>query len=212
MVHVFYYRISSRLPATNFNAYLQTMPVAIQKRITAYRHWEDAERSLAGYLLLQKSVNLIKGAPADLDELKHGDFSKPYFKNDVYFNISHSGKYTVCAVSEMHEVGIDIELLNDIPVGDFTEFFEANEWSRVLNSPDPVKAFYMLWTKKEAFLKLIGSGLNVPLSQVIILDDNRIDWEGKQYTLQQLHIDPVHLCHLCTSHPPKQVEMVAVTL
>ena len=212
MVHVFYYRISSRLPAPNFNAYLQTMPVAIQKRITAYRHWEDAERSLAGYLLLQKGIKLIKGAAPDLAELKQGAFRKPYLEGNVHFNISHSGNYTVCAVSEIHEVGIDIEMLNDIPLGDFTEFFEANEWSRVVNSPDPAKAFYMLWTKKESFLKLIGSGLNVPLNQVIILDDNRIDWEGKQYSLQQLHIDPLHLCHLCTSCPPKQIEMIPVIL
>ena len=212
MVHVFYYRLSSRLPAPILNGYLQTMPAAIQKKIRAYRHWEDAERSLAGYFLLQKGLERLNLSPIDFAKLKRAEFNKPYAEGNTHFNIAHSGKYTVCAISERHEVGIDIELLNDIPVGDFTDFFEAQEWSHVVNNPEPVKAFYMLWTKKEAFLKLIGSGLNVPLNQVIIQDDNRIDWEGKQYTLQQLHIDPLHLCHLCTSYPPKPIEVIAVTL
>jgi len=212
MVHVFYYRISSRLPAPTFNAYLQTLPVSIQKRITAYRYWEDAERSLAGYLLLQKGFEKMDLGPIDLAALKKGEFSKPYLEGNVHFNISHSGNYTVCAITEGHEIGIDIELLNEIPMGDFTEFFEANEWHRVLSSPDPVRAFYMLWTKKEAFLKLIGSGLNVPLNEVLIQNNNEISWQAKQYVLQQVDIDPNHVCHLCTLYPAMPVVTVAVTL
>src|SRR6188768_1435881 len=110
MVHVFYYRISSRLPAPTFNAYLQTMPLGIQKKITAYRHWADAERSLAGYLLLQKGFEKMDLGPIDLAALKHGELSKPYLEGNVNFNISHSGNYTICAISEMGEIGIDIEL------------------------------------------------------------------------------------------------------
>src|SRR5215204_7080172 len=137
MVHVFYYRISSRLPEPVFDGYLQTMPAHIQKKIKSYRHWEDAERSLAGYLLLKKGFEQLGLAGIDFAELQYGEFKKPYLVDNVHFNISHSGNYTVCAVSKDHEVGIDIELLNDIPLGDFTNFFGRNEWQRVLTSPDP---------------------------------------------------------------------------
>ena len=41
-------------------------------------------------------------------DLIYGKHGKPYLKNysDVYFNISHSGKYVMCAAGDM-EMGVE---------------------------------------------------------------------------------------------------------
>ncbi|MCL0028295.1 hypothetical protein M1M88_01070 [Peptococcaceae bacterium] len=38
------------------------------------------------------------------------DYGKPFLKNtnDLYFNVSHSGEWVVCAIHH-HPIGIDIE-------------------------------------------------------------------------------------------------------
>ncbi len=199
MVHIFHYHLSSGLPAPVFNRYLETLPPDIQKKIRGYRQWQDAERSLAGYILLQKGLENLNLPPIDFSSLTYGEFRKPGLDN-IHFNITHSGDFTVCAISKDQEVGIDIELISDIPLGDFTEFFNATEWHGVLNAPDSMKAFYQLWTKKEAFLKLVGSGLNEPLNKVNI-DKGLIHWSNQHFVLQEVDIDPLHVCHLCTAVP-----------
>ncbi|MCW3094178.1 MAG: 4-phosphopantetheinyl transferase [Ferruginibacter sp.] len=188
------------MPPEVFQSYLEQLPPLIQKKVLRFKHWEDAERTLAGNILLLKGLQLLNITNLQLAQLKYTEFQKPYFDENVHFNISHSGKYTICAISQTNQVGIDVEEINAIPLGDFTELFYEEEWQRVLNSQDSLKAFYTLWTKKESFLKVIGSGLNVPLNKVIIEND-RISWENSIWVLQEVQIDTTHVCYICTSEP-----------
>ncbi len=212
MVHIFFYKSSGRLSSQAFDLYLQQLPNFIQKKILAYKNWQDAERSLAGNILLKKGLGSLNISGHSLDGLKYSAYQKPYFENhSLNFNISHSGQYTICAISQTHQVGIDVEEINDIPLTDFTDFFYDEEWQAVLNSPDRLHAFYSLWTKKEAFLKVIGSGLNVSLNQVVILN-NTIAWENVYWLLQEVKLDPTHICHLCTNEPLPPFEVTDIHL
>lgn len=212
MVHIFFYKSSGRLPSQVFNLYLHQLPAFIQKKILAYKNWQDAERSLAGNILLKKGLRSLNIPGHSLATLKYTAYQKPYFQNDhLNFNISHSGQYTVCAISQTHRVGIDVEEINDIPLVDFTDFFYDEEWQAVLNSPDRLHAFYSLWTKKEAFLKVIGSGLNEPLNQVVI-ENNTIYWQGLNWLLQKVKLDDTHICHLCTNESLPSFEVTDIKL
>ncbi|MDO4978862.1 MAG: 4'-phosphopantetheinyl transferase superfamily protein [Candidatus Saccharibacteria bacterium] len=86
------------------------------------------------------------------------EYGKPYLKgNPVFFSISHSGPYTICAISDQ-EIGIDLEenVIRDRIVD---RFFTTKEQDSVKNNPD---SFAEIWTLKEAYSKYLGTGLSKP--------------------------------------------------
>lgn len=211
MVHVFYYRMEYRLPAASYNKYLNELPVSIREKIRSYRYWQDAERSLAGHILLIKGLEALDIRGYSLAQLKYSAYQKPYFEGRTNFNITHSGQYVLCAISDTDKVGVDVEEIREIPLIDFTQFFYDEEWQAVLNSANQLHAFYTLWTKKEAFLKVIGSGLNVPVNQVVI-KDNSIYWKDERWYLHEIPLDPTHVSWLCSDCQFLLVNVTAIKL
>ncbi|NOR51376.1 MAG: 4'-phosphopantetheinyl transferase superfamily protein, partial [Gammaproteobacteria bacterium] len=107
-----------------------------------------------------------------LIQYRLGDRGKPSLKAAGYdsralkFNLSHTQDITLLAVTSDTEVGIDIEYMDRKTdreaIGQ--RFFTAPE-QRVLFSLAKEKqkrAFYQLWTRKEAYMKVLGSGLSLP--------------------------------------------------
>lgn len=96
------------------------------------------------YLLYE----LLDGHVDDIIFNKNG---KPLFKNNnQFFNISHSGEYVVCVISD-YPVGVDIQLIGDIPKLDIL----FNDEEKKLSNNELV----CLWTKKEAIIKAEGLAL-----------------------------------------------------
>ena len=60
---------------------------------------QDAQLSLLGRVLLAKGVEQMN-CSFDKSDIKYTPYNKPYFDSiDVRFNISHSGKVVVCALT-----------------------------------------------------------------------------------------------------------------
>jgi len=94
---------------------------------------------------------------------------KPFLEKDpsLHFNISHSGRKGVLAVTKNQRVGIDIEKhqINISFKKLASRFFSKNE-SNVICQMDGEKlcdSFYRCWTRKESFIKATGDGLSFPL-------------------------------------------------
>jgi 4'-phosphopantetheinyl transferase len=196
MIQLLYYKISERLSKESFDLLLQQLPGALQQKIVKYRNWQDAERSLFGNILLMKALHLIDRKEYILEDLKYTEFNKPYFDETINFNISHSGDYIICAVSEINQLGVDVEETKNIPIEDFNGLFAVAEWYEVLNGENKLHAFYSLWTKKEAFLKAVGCGLSQPLNEVVIAN-NGIVWKNKQWFLHEVKLDQHHIAYIC---------------
>ena len=100
---------------------------------------------------------------------------KPYLASHPWlnFNISHSGDYAVIAISRI-KVGIDIEYMAEDQ--DYTnlliDIFSPKEILNIKNAVDQKKAFYTSWTRKEAFVKALGKGIDDDFIQVPCLDGN----------------------------------------
>jgi 4'-phosphopantetheinyl transferase len=111
---------------------------------------EDRLRSLAASLLLYE---VLGGG-----EILHEGTGKPYMTDAPRFNLSHSGDYAVLAVDEA-PVGVDIEKWAE---ADFTALSDAafhSDERALLARGDTPKTFFDIWTLKESYLKMTGSGL-----------------------------------------------------
>ena len=91
--------------------------------------------------------------------------NEPYFENnDIYFNISNSELVVVAAVADK-EIGIDIQKIkyNDAIVN---RTFTESEKQYLNKSSDKKKAFTLIWTMKESYVKKIGIGVGYGLKNV----------------------------------------------
>jgi 4'-phosphopantetheinyl transferase len=82
------------------------------------------------------------------------------------FNLSHSGDAVLVGVSLHSPLGVDIELVRDVP--DFLAIakrhFAPSEVAELLRlAPEQRReGFYVTWTRKEAFVKALGLGFVPP--------------------------------------------------
>jgi 4'-phosphopantetheinyl transferase len=101
------------------------------------------------------------------------EYGKPYIKNapmklPLHFNLSHTEKAAVLAVTVNREVGVDVEYLcrKGKTVELAESYFSPAEVQQLLILPKAKQKerFFELWTLKEAYIKACGMGLSIPLS------------------------------------------------
>ena len=88
------------------------------------------------------------------------EFGKPTGEN-VNFNFSHSGIYSVCAVSD-GTVGVDIEKIRNVNIEIAKKKFLHKEYEEIINSKNPDELFMEYWLKKESYAKALGRGTRIP--------------------------------------------------
>jgi 4'-phosphopantetheinyl transferase len=97
------------------------------------------------------------------------EFGKPRLAGDgqVHFNLSHCEERAVLAIADTAEVGIDLERERPIEHVDLAKrYFHPNEVAAITASRDEAeqrRAFFLVWTLKEAVVKALGRGLSTPL-------------------------------------------------
>ncbi len=112
----------------------------------------------------------LSRAPSEIDFF-YGPHGKPELLNPketpLRFNLSHSGEFGLLAINDSYPIGVDIERLHPgRPYLKLSErFFSLRERTELRNLPEKDRewAFYACWTRKEAYLKAIGTGLITPL-------------------------------------------------
>jgi 4'-phosphopantetheinyl transferase len=86
---------------------------------------------------------------------------------EVDFNLSHSGVLALYAFTRGPAVGVDVELIREVPDADdlAERFFSPTETASLGALPLDRRslAFLACWTRKEAFIKALGLGLSCPL-------------------------------------------------
>lgn len=100
---------------------------------------------------------------------RYGEKGKPYFENiPLFFSISHSGEYVLCAVSG-RELGADIQKIQSADVLKLAKRFFSESECRILEGCEShrerQRLFFGFWTRKEAYGKLTGEGLAATLRE-----------------------------------------------
>lgn len=151
-----------------FHGWMEQIDEERRRRIDNCIKPADKMRSLAAGILLQKAweeFNRQKnGADTVVDKLvlRYGKEGKPYCGNSAsfHFNLSHSGDYAVCAVSQ-GKVGIDIQKRKEFNLKVAERFFAQEETARLKDAQDADKSrvFNEIWTMKESYIKYTGRGM-----------------------------------------------------
>lgn len=127
--------------------------------------------SLLSHLLARNEISLALNIPFSHVELLYNQYGKPYVdKEDYHFSISHSGSL-IAFTSCNHPVGIDVQEVKD-SISPALRFFTENEQEYVSGS---LERFFEIWTKKEAYVKMLGSGLSTGFASFDVLSENLKD-------------------------------------
>lgn len=172
----------------------------------------------AGWLLADGLKGL--GYPKDVvRSFAYHANGKPYLRTmpEFPFNISHSKDMAVLALAQLpYAKGCNKEKRIDLKLGCDVEwinvqnhlqqeriarrFFTESEFSRLCELPleRQPEAFCRYWTRKESVLKLIGTGIALPmnvfdvgLGKEIIVDEKELEqWFGSLAEKKQAEFEP----------------------
>jgi phosphopantetheinyl transferase len=119
---------------------------------------DTAEGQRARSLRLLKSVLGVDRR----DQLEFGEHGKPYLKDGLYFSLSDEDGLIVLAVSEK-EIGTDVHQIGIADESVIRRYFTEDEYNSFIEAPDSEKPliFGILWSRIEASLKCIGTGLDL---------------------------------------------------
>lgn len=133
-----------------------------KQKILRYKLEESRRQSLGAGLLLKWALQRY-GATAE--KLSYGSNGKPEAES-VYFNLSHSGQWAVCAVGD-GPVGCDVEEIVVVRNGVAERFFTQKEveYLNRFDGEERVAEFFRLWTLKESYMKMTGEGMSLGLDR-----------------------------------------------
>lgn len=166
---IYKYNINE-LSDESYEYYRMHMSKSRRDRLDRLKLSDDRRRSLCGYMLAVKALSELSGIAEDGIAVNYSENGKPFSENTkLHFSISHSGDYAVCAVSE-RDVGIDIEKIRQLNMQAAKKFASETELIYIFGhlpeksdfeSADEktLERFFEVWTKKEAYGKLIGEGI-----------------------------------------------------
>lgn len=191
---------------------LAKLPPERRHRALSCRFEPDKMRIVCAGYLLQTALEKA-GIPIEEQIFSENQWGKPYLKNhkDIHFSLSHSGSWAVCAVSD-ENVGVDVELPRcNMAVA--KRFFRPEELEGLdtLDHYHQADALNRLWTAKEAFLKMLGKGLALPLNSFCVRLADTAELEQNYttlpYRLHEYHRGLYRVC-LCTTDPRPEVELI----
>lgn len=149
-----------------------------RERADRYVFPEHRRRFIVGRGLLRTLLGRYLGVPSKAVSFSYTEFGRPFLPNEnIQFNVSHSGEIALYGFARNAGIGIDIECVRPIGIMEIARrFFSPNECESLAMVPEHVQeaAFYRCWTRKEAYLKAKGLGLQTPLdSFTVSLDADR---------------------------------------
>lgn len=171
-VHVWYANLA---PACeNWRQFARLLAEGERVRASRFAREKDRIRFIISHGLLRQILGGYARTPAGSLRFGVGHHGKPYLagagsKLGIRFNMAHSEDHALFAVALGTEVGVDIERIRPVPdaMGIAEAFFSVREVGMLRALPPELLTIGFLdsWTRKEAFVKALGTGLSHPLNQ-----------------------------------------------
>lgn len=144
-----------------------------RKEALRYKHLFGQFACLKSWMMLADILNPLGISDLEMNQTEHG---KPYLIRypEVHFNLSHC-KNGIAVVVDASPVGIDIESFRKVNDALLRRTMNAEELEIIRTSENPTETFIAYWTKKEAVLKLRGTGIVNDLHSVLDGEGYRLE-------------------------------------
>ncbi len=167
-VHV--WRAPLDQPEDRLEALRRTLAPDERQRAERFHFDRDRRHFVAARGLLRTLLGRYLGRGPETLQFAYNPQGKPMLVGDngtLRFNLAHSHGLALFAVSRGRELGVDLERIRPEFAGEpvAQRFFSPREVAalRALSDERRHEAFFVCWTRKEAYLKATGKGLTLPL-------------------------------------------------
>jgi len=179
MIKVYWLSIPKSLKLEEISFWVKMLDLEEQAIYKSYKVDFKKKEFLIGRLLLKHIIS--KHLTLDFSDIKFlkNQYGKLYLKNvreeeatNLDFNLTHSEGIVACAIAN-RVVGIDVEFMKEIHLDIIKQVLSKDEMLFLQAQPKETwkRLFYQIWTRKEAYLKAIGTGfifepntLNIPIN------------------------------------------------
>lgn len=156
--------------STEYYKIYNILPDFRKQKICKYSFFNDKLQSALAYcLLLYASDSINTNFNFKIDK-----YGKPYDSyENIHFNLSHC-KYSVACIVGDKPVGIDVEKIidKDCFISIATKVCNEREIDLIKKSENHLHEFTKIWTLKESYTKMVGSGIIVDLQKISFLNFN----------------------------------------
>jgi 4'-phosphopantetheinyl transferase len=164
--------LSRRISSTDFSLLSKDERA---RALYFYRH-EDRVRAIATRAALRRLLAERLASPADEICFVANQYGKPFLRHeeDIEFNVSHAGTFSLIALSINGPVGVDIECRNRGVEAKMLNDYVLSSLER--RSGSGIADFIEHWVAKESALKALGLGISEYLQAVSILPGEGSDY------------------------------------
>ena len=147
---------------------------AEKERSERFKFYKHRKAFIASHGFMHMALSNYIDSTADEIEFSYADQGKPSIIEtqnpyNIQFNLSHSNNIAIIAICKNRSVGIDIEYAHRKTdwLGISKRFFTENEQKMFfsLTEESQKEAFFKIWTRKEAHMKVTGQGLSLAPNQ-----------------------------------------------
>lgn len=193
------YRIFDDMTQCSEQEIARLLPlVSDQRREQAlrYKHLFGQYCCLKSYEML---TDLLASTSYKLDPRPtfiYNEHGAPSLSGGPYFSISHCKQGIAVAISD-EPIGIDIEAIRPLSEGLVQKAMNPQEQAQIAAAANPEQEFIRLWTRKEAYVKMKGTGIISDMHK-ILCDMLPVNW------MEVIREDKGYICTIVEKNEQNQ--------
>jgi 4'-phosphopantetheinyl transferase len=162
------WRVRLDLPLSSVQLLEGSLSTEEVERAARFYFPADRNRYIISHGSLRKILALYLHCEPEELFFSVNAYGKPSLDQEgLEFNLSHSGDLALIGITRGHKIGVDVEKVRtgisaEIIGGHYFSKAEMSEL-QALSPEQREAAFFLCWTRKEAYIKAQGMGLSLPL-------------------------------------------------
>jgi 4'-phosphopantetheinyl transferase len=214
------WRVRLDQPAEVYRACLDTMTPDESEKAGRFRFDRHRQQFVIARGALRSVLGHYLDRPPRQLRFAYGPFGKPEVEGEegrdcLRFNLSHAEGVALIALTRGREVGVDVEAVRaEFPGMEIAErFFSGREVETLRAMPEGARAaaFFLYWTRKEAYIKALGEGLSHPLGQFsvsladgesrVLAEPEGVAHEASAWVVKGVSLGASHAAAVCFRGP-----------